>query len=133
MRHALTTTALVLSTLCAAIAVRPAAAQDAPPDPAAEMEAAAREAYTRAAAGVALGNVLPEEPYRWSKRWMEAAIGRNPDSSAAEAQAHLERMELLQEDLDKAIAAGMATAAGRAMTRYYVAEARANVAFATSR
>jgi len=123
--------ALILA--CAVIAAVPAGAQETPADPAAEMAAAAQEAYQHAAAGVALGNVLPEEVYRWSRRWMEAETGRDPSSSAAQAQAHLERMRKLQGDFDQAIAAGMAIPAAGAMTRYYVAEAQTTVAFATSR
>jgi hypothetical protein len=125
------TTLALLSTLALAALATGAQAQDGTAEPAHELAAAAREAYEAAAIGVATGTATPEEVYRWSQRWMQAETARAPGVAATHAKAHLERMQALDATVQQGIASGMSPASAGAAVRYYVAEARAAVEFAT--
>lgn len=122
---------MLLSTLALAAIAPGAQAQDAAAEPAHELAAAAREAYEAAAIGVATGTATPEEVYRWSWRWMQAETARAPGVAATHAKAHLERMQALDAAVRQGITAGMTPAAAGAAVRYYLAEARSAVGFAT--
>jgi hypothetical protein len=64
---------------------------------------------------------------------MQAETSRAPSVSATHAKAHLERMQALDAAVQQGIAGGMMPATAGAAMRYYLAEARAAVGFATSR
>jgi hypothetical protein len=89
---------------------------------------AAAETYKLSFSIVKAGrrDALPEDVYRWSRRWMEAAQELGEGKAAAEA--HLERMRELKRLVKALLEGGLATALEAAAADYYVAEAEGWVA-----
>ncbi len=89
-------------------------------------EVAAEEAVRLGAEAYELGESTgPEEQYVWSRRLMDAQIGRNPSPAnrIKAGQGHLARMEKLRDIAVKLQKAEQGTLRSVAMTKYYVAEA----------
>ncbi|MEX0938695.1 MAG: hypothetical protein WDZ59_12615 [Pirellulales bacterium] len=87
------------------------------------MAEAAKLTYQSARAAYEVGTEEVETVYRWSKRWMQA---EDPPA----VQAHLDRMETLQQRVAQLYLAGAEGGAATELygTKFYVAEARAMLA-----
>jgi hypothetical protein len=85
---------------------------------------AAENAYKLAKSQLdsALGDA--EGVYRWSVRWLNAAIDLNPSDKITQFKAHLTRMQELENLINgKASASGRANQMAAAITSYYRLEA----------
>ena len=104
-----------------------AAQEDQPPKPSSKMADSARKAYVAYNVMYGVGQAMPEEIYRWSRRLMEAELKADPTSKEP-AKDHWKRMRDLQNrisTLNKVGAVG-GEECHAAAAEYYVAEAESD-------
>lgn len=122
-------TLLSITALCCcltAVIASPARAKKAKrPGTVAKAEALATlsaRVYALQRARLATGSAKAETLYRWSKRWL-AAQSIAAKSKRGPLAAHLKRMQALQLNVSKQVAAGSVEAVEGLAAQYYVAEA----------
>jgi hypothetical protein len=92
-------------------------------DTAADRATAAQHVYEASLAELRSARSTEEDVYRWSLRWMTAAIELGAPGPAT--QAHLDRMIALREVVRTLVASGLLPARAALACDYYVTEARA--------
>lgn len=83
----------------------------------------AEKGYAQVSAKLDAGAASAEDAYRWSIRWLEAALGSGAPAGAA-LEAHLSRMSQVEALARKRVEMGMASPDEATAAAWFVAEAR---------